>query len=67
MSIMSFMMRMGCKKSDAKRDEGLVYPDDVIRIEDISYGPHKMNVLDVENVLIYVQQKLLKWSIKSQL
>ncbi|MBR2044703.1 MAG: alpha/beta hydrolase [Agathobacter sp.] len=47
MSIMSFMMRRGCKKSDAKRDEGLVYPDNVIRIEDISYGPHKMNVLDV--------------------
>lgn len=47
MSMMSFMMRMGCKRSDAKRDKGLVYPDDVIRSEDISYGPHKMNVLDV--------------------
>ncbi len=47
MSIMSFMMRRGCKKSDAKRDAGLVYPDNVIRVEDISYGPHKMNVLDV--------------------
>lgn len=47
MSIMSFMMRMGCKKSDAKRDAGLVYPDNVIRVEDISYGPHKMNLLDV--------------------
>lgn len=47
MSLMSFMMRRGCRKSDAKRDAGLVYPDNVIRVEDISYGPHKMNVLDV--------------------
>lgn len=47
MSIMSFMMRMGCKRSDAKRDAGLRYPDNVIRVENISYGPHKMNVLDV--------------------
>ena len=47
MSIMSFMMRMGCKRSDAKRDAGLVYPEDVIRSENISYGPHKMNMLDV--------------------
>ena len=47
MSIVSFMMRRGCKKSDVKRDAGLVYPDNVVRVEDISYGPHKMNVLDV--------------------
>ena len=47
MSITSFMMRMGSKKNDAKRDAGLVYPEDVIRSEDIAYGPHKMNVLDV--------------------
>ena len=47
MSILTFMLRRGCKKSDAKRDAGLVYPDDVVRYEDISYGPHKMNVLDV--------------------
>jgi len=47
MSMMSFMMRRACKKSDAKRDAGLVYPEDVIRSENISYGPHKMNVLDV--------------------
>ena len=47
MSILSFMMRRGCKKSDAKRDAGLIYPDNVIRVEDISYGSHKMNVLDV--------------------
>lgn len=47
MSILSFMMRKGCKESDAKRDAGLRYPDNVVRVEDISYGPHKMNVLDV--------------------
>lgn len=47
MSIISFMMRNGCKKGDAKRDAGLVYPDNVVRVEDIAYGPHKMNVLDV--------------------
>lgn len=47
MSLVSFMMRRGSKKSDAKRDAGLVYPEDVTRLEDISYGPDKMNVLDV--------------------
>ncbi len=47
MSLMSFMMRQGCKRSDAKRDAGLTYPEDVIRTENIAYGPHKMNVLDV--------------------
>lgn len=44
---MSYMMRKGCKKGDAIRDAGLVYPNNVVRVEDISYGPHKMNVLDV--------------------
>ena len=47
MSIISFMMRRGSKKSDAKRDAGLVYPDDVTRVENISYGPYKENLLDV--------------------
>ena len=47
MSIATLMMRMGSKRSDKKRDAGLVYPEDVIRSENISYGPHKMNVLDV--------------------
>ena len=40
-------MRVMCKKNDAKRDAGLSYPDNVVRVENISYGPHKMNVLDV--------------------
>lgn len=47
MSFASFMMRMGSKKSDKKRDAGLVFPEDVIRTENISYGPDKMNLLDV--------------------
>lgn len=47
MSLASFMMRRGCKKSDAKRDAGLTTPVGIVRYEDISYGPHKMNVLDV--------------------
>lgn len=47
MSIVSYMMRVNSKKSDEKRDAGLTYPDNVMRIEDLSYGPHKMNVLDI--------------------
>ena len=47
MSIISIMMRIMAKRSDAKRDAGLVYPDHVVRTEDIAYGPHKDNVLDV--------------------
>ena len=47
MSLLTFMMRRGCKKSDAKRDAGLVYPDNIVRVEDIKYGSHKLQVLDV--------------------
>lgn len=47
MSIASFMMRRGCKKNDAKRDAGLTVPADIARYDNISYGPNKMNVLDV--------------------
>lgn len=47
MSITSFMMRHMSKKSDAKRDAGLTVPEDVKRIVNIAYGPHKMQVLDV--------------------
>lgn len=42
-----FLMRIGCKRSDAKRDAGLTVPEDVACYRDIKYGPHKMNVLDV--------------------
>ena len=47
MSILTMMLRSGCKKSDAKRDAGLVYPADVVRVEDIPYGAHKQQQLDV--------------------
>lgn len=47
MSYASFLMRIGCRKSDRKRDEGLIIPGDVVRYTDISYGKDKMNVLDV--------------------
>lgn len=34
--------------NDAKRDEGLITPEDIKRYDDISYGPHgKWNLLDV--------------------
>ena len=47
MSILTMMLRKGCTEGDAKRDAGLVYPEDVIRMEDISYGSHKQQELDV--------------------
>lgn len=46
MSLASFMMRKNCKKNDTKRDAGLTTPAGIIRYDNISYGPHKMNVLD---------------------
>lgn len=47
MSFQSFMMRMMCAKNDKKRDKGLVVPEDVMCMTNISYGPDKMQVLDV--------------------
>lgn len=47
MSIATLWLRYNCKKSDAKRDAGLTTPEDISRVDDISYGPDKMNVLDV--------------------
>lgn len=47
MSLAAWLFRYNCKKSDAKRDAGLFTPEDLLRVDDISYGPHKMNVLDV--------------------
>ena len=47
MSITTWWMRRGMKKGDAKRDAGLTTPEDIFRVDDISYGSHKMNVLDV--------------------
>ena len=57
MSMLSFMMRIMAKKSDAKRDAGLVYPDNIERVENISYGPHKANQLDVYRPQV-VEEKL---------
>ena len=48
MSISSMMLRAAFKRSDDKRDKGLKTPDDILRFDDISYGPDlKWNVLDV--------------------
>lgn len=47
MSVMSDMMRINSKRDDAKRDAGLTIPDDVARFENIAYGAHEMQVLDV--------------------
>lgn len=47
MSIMAWWIRRGMKKTDAKRDAGLTTPEDIFCVGDISYGPDKMNVLDV--------------------
>ncbi len=47
MSILSWYIRKSWAKGDAKRDAGLKTPEDILRYDDISYGPHKMHVLDV--------------------
>ena len=47
MSYFSDEMRIGCAESDAKRDEGLILPEDIIRFEDIAYGTDAMQKLDV--------------------
>lgn len=47
MALITYLMRIMSKKNDAKRDAGLVYPDDILRYENIAYGCHKMNLLDV--------------------
>jgi len=47
MSLATRWIRYSWRKNDAKRDAGLSTPEDIFRVDDISYGPHKMNVLDV--------------------
>lgn len=47
MSIVTWWLRYNSKKNDAKRDAGLTTPEDISRVDDISYGPDKANVLDV--------------------
>lgn len=49
-------IRINWKISDDKRDEGLTTPEDIIRFDDISYGPYgDANLLD-----IYHQKKVTK-------
>ena len=48
MSALSDKIRIEWKENDAKRDAGLTTPEDVVRFDDLSYGPYeKWNVLDV--------------------
>ena len=48
MSIASIIFRANCRRNDKKRDAGLTTPDDIIRFDNISYGPYgKWNLLDV--------------------
>ena len=47
MSLVAWWIRYSWRKNDAKRDAGLKTPEDILRVADISYGPNKMNVLDV--------------------
>lgn len=47
MSIISWYIRKSWKKNDAKRDAGLKTPEDIVRYDNISYGPDQMHLLDV--------------------
>ena len=48
MSATSEQMRIEWLHNDTERDKGLKTPDDVVRYDDISYGPEqKWNLLDV--------------------
>lgn len=40
-------LRLEWEESDAKRDAGLTYPGNVTRHENLRYGPHPENLLDV--------------------
>ena len=48
MSFYSMALRAAFKHSDEKRDKGLTTPEDVVRFDDLRYGPDpKWNLLDV--------------------
>ncbi|MGX8692398.1 MAG: alpha/beta hydrolase [Clostridia bacterium] len=48
MTLTAFLFRLMAKRSDRKRDAGLVIPDSVTEIRDLSYGPHgKWSLLDL--------------------
>ncbi len=40
-------MRNNWREVDAKRDAGLTTPENILRVDNISYGPNEMQVLDV--------------------
>jgi len=47
MSFQSFMMRIMCTINDRKRDKGLQIPKNLMVTSDVSYGPNKLNMLDI--------------------
>lgn len=48
MSLQSLIFCATAGYSDAKRDRGLTTPDDILRIDEIPYGPDaRWNTLDV--------------------
>ena len=47
MSLVAWWIRYSWGKNDKKRDAGLRTPDDIVRVDNISYGKNKMNKLDV--------------------
>ena len=48
MSITSIITRAKCKHGDDRRDAGLSTPADIVRYDDVVYGPdRRRNVLDV--------------------
>ncbi len=47
MSLSSFLMRLGCARSDRKRDRGLTVPPGLSIHKNIPYGRHRKQLLDV--------------------
>ncbi len=48
MSLYSIIFNRQCRKSDTKRDSGLVIPEDVVYVRDIRYGRNKKyHILDI--------------------
>ena len=47
MSFQSFMMRIMCTINDRKRDKGLQIPKNLMVTSDVSYGPNKLNILEI--------------------
>ena len=48
LSLLVRSIRKNWAKADAKRDEGLTTPQDIIRHDNLSYGPYgEENILDI--------------------